>query len=282
MRGERYSDVLSSNIKEILKRVSIKKASALIIDGSLGEGKTTLAVNLADEINESHGLPPIKFEEQLALGGQDFIKKIQICYEKRLPVIIYDEAGDYSRRSSMSSFNKALTNTFETFRAYGIVVILCLPYFNTLDNALFKYNAVRLLLHCHDRTNNYGEVNGYGINEMGWLRINMDTFKHREWAAYQKVMPNFRVMFWDITEERSAALDAYCTKGKIKILKKAGVKMNNLVDRVTIAQRLNMSADWVKRKLVELSIKPETRLMSKFYYNKEIIDRLKRCIKIKV
>lgn len=275
MRGERYTQILSVNLKDIYNRVNLKKASAIIIDGSLGEGKTTLAVNLADEINEMNGLPPIKFEDQLALGGPDFVKKIHQCYEKKLPVIIYDEAGDYSRKGALSSFNKALNNVFETFRAYKLVVILCLPYFNTIDASLFKFNAVRLLLHCSDRTETNGFLKGYDINSMGWLRINMEKYKHREWEAYNKVLPIFRSRFWDLEEQRSNELDNYCTKGKVKILKKAGVNLNNFIDLKTLAFKLEMSKGWVDIKLKELKIKPETRLGRTFYYSKDSLEKLK-------
>jgi len=275
MKGERYSKIVSINNKDMFDRVKLKKASAVIIDGSLGEGKTTLAVHLGDEINEFNGLPPINFEEQLALGGADFVKKIQVCYEKKLPVIIYDEAGDYTRKGALSSFNKALNNVFETFRAYKLVVILCLPYFNTLDSSLFKFNAVRLLFHCSDRTQTYGEIRGYDIDKMGWLRANMDKYKYREWEAYNKVLPIFRANFWNLEEQRCNELDTYCTKGKIKILKKAGVNLNNFIDLKTLAFKLDMSKQWVTMKLKELKIRPETRLARTFYYNKDSFEKLR-------
>jgi hypothetical protein len=198
-----------------------------------------------------------------------------------LPVIIYDEAGDYSKKGAMSSFNKAITNVFETFRAYKLVIILCLPYFNNLDNSLFKHNAVRLVLHCSDRTMTHGELKGYGIDEMGWLRINMEKFKHREWCAYNKVVPNFTAWFWDLSEARSAELDRYCTKGKIKLLKKAGINLNNFIDINTLVYKLDMSKQWIYLRFKEMNIKPETRLGHTYYYNKDIYNKLKSVIKMK-
>jgi hypothetical protein len=276
MRGEKHTQIVSDNLKDIWDRVELKKASALILDGSLGEGKTTEAVNIADEINEMCNLKPIQFKEQLALGGQDFIKKIQTCYEKEYPVVIYDEAGDYSKKGAMSRFNKSITNVFETFRAYKLIVIMCLPYFNTLDNSMFKHNAVRILFHCSDRTEKDGFIKAYGIDEMGWLRVKMDEYKYREWNAYAKVLPNFRARFWDLTEARSKELDEYCTKGKLKILKKAGINMNNLIDKQGIALQLGMSKNWVERKLSELNAKPETRLFHSFYFDNKYVETLKK------
>jgi Flp pilus assembly CpaF family ATPase len=50
-----FSKSLKDNIKPLVDRVNNKFASSVIIDGGLGQGKTTLAVEMADYINSLYG-----------------------------------------------------------------------------------------------------------------------------------------------------------------------------------------------------------------------------------
>ena len=71
---------------------------------------------------------------------------MNVCYQERFPAAGYDEAGDFNKRDSLSNFNAMINRTFETFRAFKIVVVLVLPSFSVLDNQLFDNMIPRLLL----------------------------------------------------------------------------------------------------------------------------------------
>jgi hypothetical protein len=108
--GLPFSEILGETITTLNKRIKLKKAVVVIVAGGLGEGKTTLSIEIADYQNKLYGLPPVDLSlgvkcPQYALGGKDFINKIKACYEKKLPVIIYDEAGDFSKRGALTQFN---------------------------------------------------------------------------------------------------------------------------------------------------------------------------------
>ena len=45
--GQLFDDSLNKNIQGLKDRVAINKAAMLVIDGGVGEGKTTLAVEIA-------------------------------------------------------------------------------------------------------------------------------------------------------------------------------------------------------------------------------------------
>ena len=98
------------------------------------------------------------------------MKKLTVCHEMKLVCIVYDEAGDFSKRGSLSRFNQMLNRTFETYRGFRILVFLGLPNFNVLDNNLFDNQIPRLLLHCSGRGDKYGNFSGYGLEEMNWIR----------------------------------------------------------------------------------------------------------------
>jgi len=162
--GLPFSDILSENIKDLQDRVHSRKASLVIVDGGVGEGKTTLVIHILDYINKINKLPPIDIKgPQLAVGGVDFLRKMRTCHEDKLPCVGYDEAGDFSRRGSLTQFNAMINRTFETFRAFRCIVVMALPTFNVLDQDLIDKNIPRLFLHLKDRGKNYGNFEGYSL-----------------------------------------------------------------------------------------------------------------------
>jgi len=271
--GLPFSDIYKENIEDLNKRVEERFASLLIIDGGVGKGKTTLCVHTADYINKLHGFPEIKFKEQLATGGADFLKKIRICYDKKLPVIIYSEAGDFNKRGALSKFNAMLTRTFETFRAFKIVVLLDLPNFNVLDNGLFDNNIPRLLIHVDNRDMNYGNFSGYSLYRMFYLRKKMEKLTVKTFA-YELVHPNFRGHFLNLPPAREKALDLYTVKGKLKTLRGAEIDMEGLLSYNKMAAKLGKSVSWIRQQCYKLKIK-ESRTINKVkYFNEVSFNRL--------
>jgi hypothetical protein len=262
-----FSKVLIPNLLDVYNRVRINKASMIIIDGSIGEGKTTLGIHLADKINNLYGLPPIDFNKQLAIGGVDFLKKLRLCYEYGLPVLIYDEAGDFNRRGSLTQFNAMLNRTFETFRAFKIIIILILPSFNSLDEDLFRKGIPRLLLHVDNRNENNGDFHGYSLFRMFYLKEKMKKLIVKGYA-YQLEEPNFHGHFLDLPPEREKELDKISIKGKIDILTKSEIKIEGLVNYVEIASKLVRSVLWVRIAINKLKIKP-TRIIKRTKYFKD-------------
>src|SRR6056297_340250 len=84
------TDWVKRDLDKLKYRIEIGKASLLIVDGAIGEGKTTLATHLCSSF-QGHSVYYLK---QYAMGGQQFQEKLQLCIDSKLKVIIYDEAGD--------------------------------------------------------------------------------------------------------------------------------------------------------------------------------------------
>jgi len=272
--GQPFSEILSLNIRDGLERVKLKKATCIVIDGGVGEGKTTLAVHLADYINKLNGLEEISLKvnnaPQIAMGGKDFSKKMRECYMNKLPVIIYDEAGDYARKQAMTSFNAFLNRIFETYRAFKIVVIICLPQQYVLDNTLFDNKIPRLLLHCFGRTERQGNFKGYSLHRAFFIRGLMRKLEDKNYS-YEVNEPNFYGHFLDLTTERSKQLDLLTVRGKIEILKQTEAHLGNLVSKEEIANATNKSTHTIRDIIQRKKIKPTTIIGKKAYYNKEII-----------
>jgi len=279
--GLPFSEVLSWNLQDLDARVRGKKASLIIVDGGVGEGKTTLIVEILDYLNSLHGQPVIEIEDdklnagpQLSMGGADFLKKLAVCHEKRLVCIGYDEAGDFSKRGSLSKFNAMLNRTFETFRGYKILVVLGLPCFDMLDAGLFDNQIPRLLLHLSARSDYSGNFDGYGLDEMNWLRYWMQKWPKHKAKAYKKVIPNFRGHFLDLSPARSKMLDRVSTKSKLKILRKSAIKIEGLLSYAELATKCDRSVIWVRKAVANLNIRHSRTLGQVKYFDPDVANRL--------
>lgn len=272
--GLYFSQKLDDNLKDLIDRIKKKKAVLIIIDGGVGEGKTTLLVHLLNRINVLSGMPEIAIDgPQLAMGGAEFLKKLRLCFDEQLPCIGYDEAGDFNKRGSLSGFNAMLNRTFETFRAFKCIVVLSLPNFNILDNQLFDNRIPRMLLHLYNRTETYGNFDAYGLQEMEWLRYWMQKSPIKSYA-WGRVSSNFYGHFKDLDQKQSRELDLVSTKNKLKILRKSEIHAQNLTNYAEMATKLFKSISWVKAAVINLKIKPVSYIDRAAYFNKEVINQL--------
>jgi len=270
---------LAENLDDQIARVKNNKASLIIIDGGVGEGKTTLMIQILDYINFKWGLPPVdlslKNHPQLAMGGVEFTRNFKVCYDLKLPAIGYDEAGDFNKRGSLSRFNAMLNRVFETFRGFKIIVVVALPTAYTLDSCLFDNNIPRLLLHLQGRSQKLGNFSGYSLSNMNWIRYWADKLpKGAKYKCYQRCDPNFYGHFKNLEPARSLSLDVISTKGKMEILNKQQITMEGLVTIYEISKKLGVSLPWIRAKLRELNIKNSKAINRIHYYDENIISML--------
>jgi len=283
--GLPFQGTLDTNIIEWKDRVLKKnKAAMIIIDGGVGEGKTTLSVHIADFINGAYEKQKdgtyktiknnfIDFKKQLSMGGEDFRKKLKGCFNEHLPVCIYDEAGDFEKRGSLTRFNAEMNRVFETYRAFKVVVILTLPSFKVLDNHLLDKQIARALVHCRDRNNFYGAYNGYSLYRMFYIQEKMKKLIVSPFA-YNLVQPNFRGNFLDLLPARAQELDKLTTKGKLGILDEVEVK--GYINYAHISKYIGRSIVWVKKKVNQLGIIPAKTHKNKAYFEKNILETLNK------
>lgn len=192
----------------------------LIIDGVPGSGKTTLAVHLCDTIEKRPISIGLKDHPQIAMGGEELIEKALKCHEAGYHSIIYDEAGDFSKRSAITSFNKTLINFFEKCRALRINIFICLPNVCFLDNALFGIGVVDGLIHCHTKHKTYTEYGVYDTESLGWLRYYASKWPFHPWKAYTLCRPYMRGAFLPLPPDRDADLNTLSTQQKVKSIRK--------------------------------------------------------------
>lgn len=274
--GLPFSKELATNLDALDQRVKINKASMVLIDGAIGEGKTTLAIHVADYINKINDCEPMSLDNkhpQLSMGGADFLKHLRVCFDKKLPVCIYDEAGDFNKRGSLTRFNAMMNRTFETFRGFKIMVIVVLPSAHVLDQDLFDKAIPRLLLHAQDRGTKWGNFKGYSLYNALYIKARMKKLVVKPFA-YSIVKPNFRGHFLDLDPVRSKLLDLVSTEGKLAMLRKSELEVDGLMPYSIMANKLGRSMQWCYTTVSALKLKPSRTINKVKYYNQDVLNRL--------
>lgn len=261
---EKGCDTLAFNLNELERRRQGKKPTLIVVDGMSGEGKTTMCVHLLDYLQGRE----VEFRDHVFMGGQEFIKGLRVCYSKGLVVAHYTEAGDFSKRATLSRLVRTLDRVFETFRTYNIIVLIDLPFMPKLDNGVFEKGIPRMLIHCHGRTASSGQFSVYDADRMLWLRARAaDKRVVNKQKIYELVQPNFRGRFKDLHPERSRDLDRFSTRGKNEILEVAEIEGDGLKSYADLAALVKHSHEWVRRKVSSLGIKPVKTFRGRAYFD---------------
>lgn len=271
-QGAFYSPQMNENLEFCKGLVAKNKPVVIVIDGGLGEGKTTLAVECADWINGK----AYPFAELLGMGGQEFIKIFDAEKIKK-SCVIYDEAGDYGRRGAMTKFNRDLGRIFETFRAFKVIVLIVLPRFWWLDSKIYELGVVQMIIHCYGRKQNYGRYSVWFPDTLDWLLSRSQKLRKLglpQKLCYGGVSPNQRGLFRDLSVERSRQLTKYGLQGKEMISQESVFSSQGLMSLKQICFKTGRSYQWVQRALRANKVRPENKWKNRHYYRMSVVDAL--------
>lgn len=203
-------DLRDEVIRPICKNLK-RVPSILIIDGAPGTGKTTLAVEIGDSVNDDNNQEPIimsvKGNKQLAFGGKDLVNKAEEAAEAGYKVVIFDEA-DYDKRGWASRFNKELNGFFREYRSLSILIIVIIQNVAWLDNRIWELGAVRGVIHLHDPAPNFTRYQVYDLENLSYLLYRMEKLGvYARRKAYTFCHGYKRGQFLPLFPERQRALD---------------------------------------------------------------------------
>lgn len=270
--GKGLNIQMIDNILFCKEQTAMNKPAVVIVDGGLGQGKTTLSVQICDEANGK----PQKFETFVGMGGKEFISVYDLHKQDR-QALNYDEAGDYARRGAMTQFNRELGRIFETFRAFKVIIVITLPRFWWLDSKIYELGVVKMIVHCYGRTQTYGRYAVWFEDTIDWLISRADKVKKMglpQKLCYGQVSPNQRGLFYDLDPVRSKELTDFGLRGKSAISQQAILASQNLISIKDIGHKLGRSYQWVQRNMRNKKIPAARIIKNKNYYNKDIINRL--------
>lgn len=266
-----FDHTLIKNLDTIWHRIEMDKAAMIIIDGGVGEGKTTLACEIAEYYQP--GWIEDRSKELLTMGGDEFMKGLDAAVKNNDKVVVYDEAGDFNTRNALTQFNQRLNRIFETYRQTKKLIILCLPDFTDVDKSLMKKKIPRLLIHTYSRTHKYGRYKGYGLYRMWYLRYKMTKLTVPQ-MAYGIVWPNFHGFFHNLSQKMADKIGRHSMSGKKSIISSTYLQQQGLLKAQDAAKRLGITRGTLSRYRKSGLIKETEKTGNRTFYSKEDIDKL--------
>lgn len=213
--GLPFSESLKTDV--LLPIATLPRGIGLIlIGGRPSGGKTTLAVHIADSIEgRPISLDP-KDHPQLTLGYKDLISNALKCYKRKHKVMIYDEAGDFSKKATMTKANRTVQQFFERCRALKLHLILVCPNPLELDNSLFKIpGLIQGLIFIESTTATNSSFGVWDTEGIGWLKYYATKWPFHPHMPYRLAHPYMRGHFLNLPPKREEALRILSTDDKV-------------------------------------------------------------------
>ena len=277
-------ELIDKNLKNFLIRLKDRQPIVIIIDGGQSTGKTTLSIHLTDRLNYLSGQPIVNLDEketiQYCFGGEQLVKKLPLCQDENKNAIVYDESGDYSRKGSLSRFNKTMDRAMDMVRIFQVAIIIVCHDFTKLPREIIDKKIASFLIHCKQRNPGsvYANAQVYDYSGMCWIQHYRKEVVVPE-LAYNKVYPNFHFRFKDLSPERSSKLHTLSGTKKIELFKQSEVKLQGLINYKELGYKVGMSEAWVKAIIRKLHIKEESIYKKKKYFNPNVAEMIFKKIK---
>lgn len=276
--GKPFNGPISINVDSWRTRISKGKPAGIIICAPPGRGKTTLAVHFAREYLQEN--IPIKdiCDKYLGNGFKDTLEKLDKLYMDGGRLIIYDEAGDVSKRRSLSQVNYEILQVINKIRGFNMFVIMIMQDFSMLDGALLTSELFRAGFYIDERHESYSDYSCYDLDSLGRIRYIMsETLKHDLFKnkAFVMVEPNFWGQFKNLMPEDADYLHKFSIEAKIKSFRDMMDKQEGLMTQKELAQELGRSTEWIYKTGRKLDIKPAKRKGRHAYYSPEEIERFR-------
>ncbi len=198
----------------------------ILIGGRPSTGKTTLGVQIADFIEGKPILLDMNDHPQLNMGYKDLINNALICYKRKHKVIIYDEAGDFSKKATLTKANRTVQQFFERCRALELNLILICPNPLEIDSGLFKIpGLIQGLIFVESSTEHDSTYGVYDADGIGWLKYYNTKWPFHPHMPFKLARPYMRGKFLNLSPEREEMLKRISTGDKILSMMALGKDM---------------------------------------------------------
>lgn len=301
--GYAFSDDFKRNLEDLHKNCVVGTGKrfrvfpgVVIVDGGQGTGKTTAVTNWLDYLNHLSGKGPVSLEPnyhpQIARGQKEFFTNLEECKRQKLPGLLYDEAGDYTRAGHNSRENRKLGEVFDQIRETRVIIFIVLPQQAVLPHSIFFDNKVQFIAHL-SRIEDYDELNKLVIYPWGddstgprsgnFLRNKSNTTPSAFVSfVYSNIRPDHHTYVrLGLTEDRANKLDALSSAGKSKLRIEAGLQAQGLISSNDLRQRFGLSVSQLKYMFNKNNIKPTQTVGVKNYYKDTVLELIKKKVRKK-
>jgi hypothetical protein len=268
--GKPFDGPISKNMDAWRTRISKGKPAGVIICAPPGRGKTTLAVHLCREYLQQPELDiKVICDKYMGNGFKDTLAKLDKVYMEGGKIIIYDEAGDVSKRRSLSQINYEILQVINKIRGFNMFMIMIMQDFSLLDGAIITSELFRAGFYITDRKETYADYDCYSLNGLGRVRWCMsETLKHDLFKnkAFTLVEANFWGHYKNLPVSESEYLHKWSIDAKIKSFREMLDKQDGLMNMKEIASEIGRSRVWVTKNLNKLGVNHvKKRGLLKFY-----------------
>lgn len=152
---ERYIDGYLLKVCEEIKKLLDKDRDVVcIVDGGVGDGKSTIAQIVAMVVDPTFNASRMYFEGEEAKQGI-------VNSEQKKSHIIDETFAMLNIRRAMSNLNITLTSVFSEIRQKNLFIVMCLPSIFDLDRNLAIHRSM-FLIHTYSRNGERGYFRFYG------------------------------------------------------------------------------------------------------------------------
>lgn len=254
--GYSYTDPLPEWIERAGSLVREKKASIILVDGELGNGKSTLAVNMARQLDPGFKATEESYRLRYTMGGRQFRDGFIRAFEGGAKVIVFDESGaDYTSRGALSALNSQLNRVFQMSRQFGLVIFLVLPNIVLLDRQLFRIGAHRFTVHVHSsKANKYNSFRVFGREETIFLHNRLqDELNPRRAYFSPSILSNYDGNALPAPPAHQALIDKIGLEYKVENIKALSAGTGLTLDEVS--HKLDVSRITLNSYMNRLGIK---------------------------
>jgi len=154
-------------IRNLAKRLSKLQEgdwdAVVVVSGTEGVGKSTLAIDLARLVSKLNGIK-FDYEDNMAYDAEEAIEKVQKIHNKG--VMVLDEGMRLAwRRQWFDANQRHLIRLFSQIRSKNLCFFLCIPSFSHLET-YFRLHRITYWLHVVKR----GWVVGFKPNRMAGVK----------------------------------------------------------------------------------------------------------------
>lgn len=142
-----YSDAFDILIKVLAARIRRKQENVILIEGEVGSGKSTIAIQIAIALAKALG-KDFDMERDYIYNLKSMFRKLDALEKNVAPISWFDEGSvALNSLAARSKDAQDINAILDTCRDHGITTIICCPSYRNVNKSIIR-NHVTFKLEC--------------------------------------------------------------------------------------------------------------------------------------